>query len=130
MEVSFEQIALAAATLVVNLIAAVIGGTWAIARESKELSEKIDAAKLEMDRRIDSETDNSLKQFGETMTAVRQKITDMELWNRDNFVNSRTFETIVGDIRDAWRRLEDKIDRRFDTLDRKLSKMNGDSRES
>jgi hypothetical protein len=83
------------------------------------LKKQIDALKLELAERIGIETDGAVNKFGEAMSAVRQKISDMELWNRDNFVNQRTFEAIVSDLR----RLEDKIDRRFDAVDRKLTKM-------
>lgn len=119
---TWEQITLAAGMLVVNLLAAVIGGTWVLGRTTQDLSEKIDEAKLELERRINDESDDAIKRFGETVSAIRQKISEMELWNRDTFVSKRTFETIVSDIRDTWRRFEDKIDRRFDSLDRKLSK--------
>ena len=83
------------------------------------LKKQIDALKLELAERIGVETDAAVNKFGEAMSAIRQKISDMELWNRDNFVNQRTFEAIVSDLR----RLEDKIDRRFDAVDRKLVKM-------
>lgn len=86
---------------------------------SVALKKQIDAVKLELTQTIHVETDAAISQFGEAMSAIRQKISDMELWNRDNFVNQRTFEAIVSDIR----RLEDKIDRRFDAVDRKLTKM-------
>ena len=87
---------------------------------------RIDEAKIELNQHIDAEDDRVVNQFGETVSAIRQKMTDMELWNRDNFVSQRAFDSIVTDIRDAWKRFEDKIDRRFDTLDRKLSKLNND----
>lgn len=87
------------------------------------IKKQIDALRLELTQINHVEIDDAVNQFGETVSAVRQKITEMELWNRDNFVNVRTFDSIVTDMRDAWRRLEDKIDRRFDMVDRKLSKM-------
>lgn len=86
---------------------------------SAAFKKQIDEARMELEKRINVEADAAVNKFGEAMSAIRQKISDMELWNRDNFVNQRTFEAIVSDIR----RLEDKIDRRFDAVDRKLTKM-------
>src|SRR5574337_13766 len=106
-----EQILLAAGMFIINLLAAAVGGTWALSRVVRQLSEKIDQAKLELDRRIDAEIDGSVGKFGETVTAIRQKMTDMELWNRDNFVTKRTFEIIIAEMRETWRRCEDKIDK-------------------
>lgn len=111
---SLEQLALAAGMLIVNLLAAVIGGTWVLGRTSADLSEKIDASRLESERN-----------FGETVQAIRQKISDMELWNRDHFVNKQTFDGVMADTRETLRRMEDKIDRAFDRFDRKLTNMGG-----
>ena len=90
---------------------------------SVAFKKQIENAKLELEKRISVEADAAVSHFGEAMSAIRQKISEMELWNRDNFVNQRTFEAIVSDIR----RLEDKIDRRFDAVDRKLTKMDTNS---
>lgn len=111
-----EQALLAAGMFLINLLAAAVGGTWALSRVVRQLSEKIDQAKLELDRRIDAEIDGSVSKFGETVTAIRQKMTDMELWNRDNFVTKRTFEIIIAEMRETWRRCEDKIDKLFERL--------------
>jgi molybdopterin converting factor small subunit len=121
-----EQYAVAAGMLIVNLVAAVIGGTWILGRTSSSLSEKIDAAKLELERRVNTEADQLSRNVGETVSALRQKLSDIELWNRDNFVNRRTFDTSLSDTREMLRRLEDKIEQRFNSVDRKLSKMSGE----
>lgn len=101
----------------------VAGAGWLYRLLAASIRSQIDESKNELTNLVDVETDKATHQFGETVSAIRSKISDMELWNRDNFVNNRTFETVVSDIR----RLEDKIDRRFDAVDRKLSKMNGDN---
>jgi hypothetical protein len=99
-----------------------LGGTWTLARSRGKLIEKIDEAKLELDRRINAETDTAFKQFGETVAALRQKMNEMELWNRDNFVSKGTFTAVMGEIKENQRRLEEKIDRRFDKIDEKLDR--------
>ena len=62
--------------------------------------------------------------FGETVAAIRQKMTDMELWNRDTFVTKSTFDVVMQQLRSDAERLEDKIDNRFDRLEAKLEREN------
>lgn len=117
---SAAEIAIAAGMLLLTAIAGVISGTWALAKTDRELTEKIDKAKLDIERRLDEETDSTVQRFGETVTAIRTKMTDMELWNRDNFVDKSTFGTFQANLADFFKRFEDKIDRRFDKIDAKL----------
>lgn len=86
----------------------------------------IAAVKLELNTRISDERDLTISRFGETVNALRQKINDMELWNRDNFVNRRTFDGHMADTRESLKRLEDKLDARFDRIDQKLSTIRSD----
>lgn len=67
--------------------------------------------------------DVATRRFGETILAAREKAAQAELWNRDNFIDKTTFNIAVGDIKETSRRLEEKIDRNFKDLDRKLEKI-------
>lgn len=114
------QALIAFGMLMINFAGAIVGGTWVLGRSREKLVEKIDTAKAELDRRLTDETNQTLNRFGETVSAMRQKMTEMELWNRDNFVNKVTFQVVIQQFRDSWQRLEDKIDKRFDRIDEKL----------
>lgn len=67
--------------------------------------------------------DVATRRFGETILAAREKAAQAELWNRDNFIDKTTFNIAIGDIKETGRRLEEKIDRNFKELDRKLEKI-------
>jgi hypothetical protein len=71
---------------------------------------------------------------GETMQAIRQKLTDMEIWGRDNFVRRSDFATTVEGIHrdiatlrvllDGYGRdLGSKIDNVYDRLEAKIDKI-------
>lgn len=119
------QAAIAFGMFLLGVLSSIVGATWTLGKSREKLVEKIDATRLELDRRIDAESDVVAQRVGETFTALRQKITDMELWNRDNFVSKNTFTFVMGDIKDWQRRFEEKIDRRFDKLEDKLSPPEG-----
>lgn len=91
-----------------------------------QTNEKIVEAKLELERRLSVQTDGAIVRFGETISAIRQNMTDMELWNRDNSVAKNTFQLVIMDIKELWKRLEDKIDKQFLEINRKLDRRSTD----
>ncbi len=84
---------------------AIIGtGIWKLSQVESRLREAIDASGREIDERIDAQA----RQFGETALALRQKITDVELYVRDNYVRRESF---YSNIQELAKRIETRIDR-------------------
>ena len=121
--------------LLVNLLGAVIGGTWILSKTNEKLlnkiNERISLERKEIDfhlSQIQAEAENGLEEtrkwFGENMAAIREKITQTELWNRDNFVNKNTFSVVMKDFKDFFTRFEDKLDLRFNRLESKIDDTN------
>lgn len=91
----------------------VILGTvvWKLAQVRTDLLAAIDMSGKEIDERIDAQS----RQFGETVAALRQKITDVELYVRDNFVRRDSFYT---NIQELAKRIETRIDRLETKIDK------------
>jgi Tfp pilus assembly protein PilX len=124
----------ALAAMVVNLIVAIGGGIWALAHSRNSTDEKIatkekavgvDLADLE--RRMRDEISDSSRTFGETVAAIRQKVTETELWNRDNFVSKTTFQNVVSDMKRSWERFEDKLNTQLEQINKKLDRNNNEA---
>jgi len=113
-----EWIALGA--FVLNAIGATIGLTWGVGRirdqvrnelrdDIEELKTIIAEAELVMERRA-----------GEMGHALRDKITQVELFMRDNYIRDKEFDNVIkamegrfDRIQDGVERLNIKIDKRF-----------------
>jgi hypothetical protein len=122
---------IAICSVCVNAVGLIITGAWTLARTRNATDEKVaerrGAAAIDMvalERRLEASIDNSTRQFGETVTAIRAKVTETELWNRDNFVSKETFQTVIGEMKNSWERFEDNLNARFNTLDEKLDRRN------
>lgn len=81
------------ATLFVTIIMAAVKTTAAVAKHEKTiLSVMANHEIKDMERFAEVEVklaevaDRARRDFGETALALRQKMTDMELWGRDNYV--------------------------------------------
>lgn len=66
-----------------------------------------DAARKERTEQIEASTRLS----GEAMSAIRQKIIDVELWSRDNYVLRTDFRNVVEGFTKSMDRINDKLDR-------------------
>lgn len=104
-----EWIALGA--FVLNAIGATIGLTWGVGRirdkvrdelreDIEELKTIIAEAELKMERRA-----------GETGHALREKITQVEFYVRDNYVRDKEFDTMIETIGNRFDRIQDGIER-------------------
>lgn len=91
---------------IVNLVACTVHATWALSRIETALRKEIQTSRDETDDRIERQG----RQFGEIIAALRQKITEVELYIRDNFVRKPSFEAVMARIEKILERLEEKID--------------------
>lgn len=114
-----------------NLFIAGIGWVWSLGRSSKSADVKIaQRAKVVteelngMERRLHADIDNSTRQFGETVSAIRTKVTEIELWNRDNFVSKGTFKAVTDEMKRSWERFEDNLNDKLEAIDKKLDRNN------
>ena len=114
-----------------NLFIAGIGWVWSLGRSSKSADVKIaQRAKAvteelnDMERRLHADIDNSTRQFGDTVTAIRTKVTEIELWNRDNFVSKGTFKAVTDEMKRSWERFEDNLNDKLEAIDKKLDRNN------
>jgi hypothetical protein len=109
--------------LVVQIIVLAAGGAWKLSRVEKSLLEAFGSAlKVHRDE-VDAETDRLRRDFAETVTALRQKITEIELYARDTFVRRESFYEVTKGLADALRTLGDKLEARMDRFDSKLDRI-------
>lgn len=106
-----------------SLVAAVMAGVWAAAwkiagQETKRLE---DERKFRTD--VDAAIDASSRAVGESLSALRQKATDMELWNRDNFVRRQEFASMVESFNRSVESLGSKFDVAVSRLESKIDRL-------
>jgi soluble cytochrome b562 len=66
---------------------------------------------LEMIRAMDDRLDRAARSNGENTAAIRQHVTDLAMFMRDNFVRTAEFTVAMGEIKAGQLRLETKFDR-------------------
>jgi septal ring factor EnvC (AmiA/AmiB activator) len=86
---------------------------WALGRV---LGEKVAELKIEIRQRAEED----MRNYGETAAAIRQKISDVELWNRDTFVRRDEFKTSLDQVNRNIESLRTNLDEKIDRLDTKL----------
>lgn len=104
-----------------NIIVAVVGLTWGISRvrdtTQSAIRDEIESAK----QRFDADIDNLGRSFGETVTAIREKIREVELFGRDTYMRRESFyktmEMLSVDMKAQFARLDSRLDRMETKLD-------------
>ncbi len=97
--------------------------TWEVRTLEKEIREEMSAEVDNIQRDVGKlsttciERSESIRhEFGETSAAIRQKVHDVETWNRDTFVRKESFELVVGRIEKSIERLGDRFEEKLDKL--------------
>ena len=114
----------------INFIVLVIGGTWKASRIEISLRESFTTALGTHRREIDDEIDRGRREFGETASALRQKIIDVgdritqvEFYLRDNFVRKESFDQTTRGLAESLRAFRDELKTHIEKLDGKLDRI-------
>lgn len=83
------------------------------------------------DEKIDEKISRTYRDFGETVTAQRERITQFEIYVRDNYVSKHDLAIQLGEIRSDTRQINDKLTKMQVNLarlrlDRRRQPSNGD----
>src|SRR5689334_15871740 len=107
---------LAIGSLALNIGIAVVGATMGIAKIKDAVRDAMDEHRDEFDAKIEQLGRN----FGETAAAIREKVHQVEVWARDEFVRKQSFEGAVSRMEKA---VDDKFNGIIDRLDRMENKI-------
>jgi len=95
-------------------------GIWQLGRMEIAIREEIATHKLENEEKINL----AIRNVGETYSAVREKIREVELYMRDNYMRRDSFQMVVNDITQTQRQLTESINTQFRRLENKIEKAN------
>jgi hypothetical protein len=102
--------------LVLNILVAVIGLTWGVAKIRDAVRTEIEEHREKFDGHIDILRQNT----GEMGAALRQKINDVELYARDTFMRRDSFQLVQAELKEQVKALGDKIENRLERMEQKI----------
>lgn len=114
---------LAAVALLLNVLIAIVGGTWGIGKIKDAVRAEIDENRIRMEAKLenaDREIAVVSNRAGEIGMAIRSKINEVELHLRDHYVRRDSFDQVIKMIQDSIKILGDKIEHRLDRMETKL----------
>lgn len=103
--------------LIVSTMGMLIAGTWRLSSSVNELKIAIALARDE----IEAKQDSQMREIGETISAVRQKIHEIEIWSRDTFIRRDSFFQVTTDTRQAIQTLGDRLEKRLERIENKVN---------
>jgi len=109
-----EYIALAGLTM--NILVAVVGLTWGVAKIRDTVRDEIEQHR----EKFDGDLHQLRLNTGEIGAALRQKITEVELFNRDTFMRRDSFYEVMKGYGADMRSHLDKIEQRLERMESKI----------
>src|SRR5260221_147361 len=107
---------IAIAAFILNLLVLTVGGTWKLSQLDASLLKAISKARDEIEER----QDRLSRECGETVAAVREKIVQVELYCRDNFIRRDGFYKVRDEIATNVKELRTEIVDRLDRMEAKI----------
>lgn len=134
MEPSTIAAIVAVAALLLNIFLSVRGGAWGLADRLSAMEQRIMGAVVEhkssldetveqMRQECDEKVDQSERRFGETITAMQNKIHEFEKWTRDTFVRRESFGEALTRFETGVTERDQRFDKRFDRLEAKFDEL-------
>jgi hypothetical protein len=122
---------------VFNLVVTLVAVTWKLSRVEISLRDCINAERKDVDddlkamahqiEAVREDIDRSLaaqdRRYQDTFTALRTKITEVELWSRDHFIHKDPFGEIVATLRVEMQRNRQELVDQIRELDKKLERL-------
>jgi hypothetical protein len=106
----------AGAALLLNVSIAIVGATWGLAKIKEAVRDLMEMHRKEVDQELSMLGRN----FGETAAALRQKVSDVEIWGRDNYVRRDDFLVATGEIKAGIALLGERLENRFERMESKI----------
>jgi hypothetical protein len=110
-----EWIALSA--LALNFITAIVLLTWGVGKVKDQVKDHL---KDDIDELVLAIAESELKlerKTGEVGAALREKITQVEFFVRDNYVREKDFDSMIKMFEGRFDRLQDSMDRLGEKID-------------
>ena len=109
-------LAIGIATLVLQTVVMVVVGTRKLSSIEARLEKDINEIKFDNYTQMSA----AVRSVGDTFTAMRQKITEVELYVRDNYVAKDALRDALIQVGSDMRSLGDRIDFRMERIETKI----------
>lgn len=110
-------------SVALNILVALVGLTWGIGRLRDAVQQEVRHEIDTLRNRIDDELDNLGRSFGETISAIREKINQVEIAAYKDFVRNESFREIVNRISSEIANYRVAIEGRLDRQEAKIDRL-------
>jgi len=114
-----SRVLIDAAVLLVTVIGMIITGVWAIGKVREDLKDN----DSEIVKAMNEEFLVIRREFGETVTAMRAKMTEIEFYIRDHYVTRETFDTVLNRLLAEIRTLGERMETNKISLENKIDRI-------
>lgn len=111
-----------AVVIFLQTIGLIAAGVWMLGKTRDEIIEQVTDHKLETQEKVN----RTVRDLDETFRAIRQKINEVELYIRDNYVQEKSFSAIVNQVMSDMKGIGERIENRLLRMENKLDRAKDD----
>lgn len=123
--VAIVAVMFTAATLLLHVVVAVRSGQWSMPDRLAAMEKRLNDAITQTRKDVETDLNQVQANFGETVTAMQQKIHEFETWTRDTFVRRDSFALVTKENREATNALSDRLSGDIGRLEIKIDQIIG-----
>jgi hypothetical protein len=122
METATIAVIVSAAALAVTILLQVWGGSWKLSGKLSDMETGLRKAIKESRDEIEERQDRATHDFGETISAIREKVREVELYVRDKYIEKNDFIIQMQRHNELIQLNFQNIAARLDRMEKKMDK--------
>jgi hypothetical protein len=107
-------------TLVLNVCLTLYSGGWNLSSKLSDMEKRLGSAITAVKTDLETRQDKAVRENGESLSALRQKIHEVEMWARDTFVRRDSFLAVVNEVKQGFNDLGKRIEQRLERMEEKI----------
>lgn len=109
-----------AASLLLTVLQRIWGDSWGLAGKLAEMERGLRQAITDSTKEVEEKQSRASHDVGETIAAIREKIREVELFNRDTFLRRDEFYKVTAQNSEALKSVGEKIEARLERMEAKI----------
>ena len=120
MENAVIALIIAGSSLVLTVLAQVWGGSWKLSGKLSEMERGLTHAINESKEEVEEKQDRAVRDFGETIAALKEHVREVEMYVRDKYIEKNDFMVQMQRHNEMLTMNFTNLTARLDRMERKL----------
>ena len=106
--------------LLLNVGLTIYSGGWNLSNKIADMEGRLRRDLNELKTELETRQDATARNNGEGLSALRQKMHEVEIWVRDTFVRRDSFLAVISEVKTGLNDLGTRLEKRLERMETKI----------